>query len=181
MIFLVLYLIFILAMLVLGALAAWSDIRRMNISNNYALAIAGLFFPAWIMAHLSGADVMGSLGSHVMTGFIMLVVTVIMFFMRLMGGADSKLAAAYGLWIGGQGISYFLFSMAFAGAGLSIAALLMRRFKPFKAGAPGSWVARVQGGEAVVPYAVALFTGILVAVLKLGLLSPVHLRTFIGG
>ncbi len=181
MILLVLYLLCVLAALAVAAAAAYSDVRRMNVSNLHSLIVAALFFPAWAAAHIAGADVMAGLGPHLMTGGIVLAVTMVMFFMRLMGGADSKLAAAYALWAGGQGVSFFLLSMAFAGAGLSAAALLMRKYKPFKSFKEGSWVARVQGGEAVVPYAVALFIGIAVAFIKLGMLSPARLQSFIGG
>lgn len=168
---LVIYVAALLAALGIGVLAAWSDLRGMTIPNLHSALVLAAFPISCGAAWLAGADVFGSVLSHALGFGIVFGLTLGLFALKVMGGADSKLASAYGVWVGLPGLAPFLFYMALAGGILAVAALLIRHFKPFKAPAKESWAGQLQNDASKVPYGVAIVFGAFVSFWFLGYLD----------
>lgn len=76
-------------------------------------------------------------------------------------------------------IAWFLFVVTLIGAVLAITGLAIRRLKPFKDARAGSWVARLQGGEAVVAYGIPIACGALYMLFGEGYATMDLLRSFV--
>lgn len=170
--YLVIYFLCLLAALCCGVLAALSDFRTMTIPNRYCAAIAALFVPAWLAAHMAGVDVFSSLLMHLGAGAGIMLLTMAMYAVKALGAGDSKLMAAYGFWAGVPGVLAFVVYTAIAGAVLAAVTLLIVRLKPVNNPPAGSWIARAQGGERVVPYGLAIFAGALMMFIMDGFMTP---------
>lgn len=178
-IFLIVFMFGLFAAVGVGALSCLSDLKGMKIPNLHFVIVTIAFFLAWLANDLSGAGAMDDLSSHLKAGGVVLLVGMVMFFMKWIGGGDSKLVAAYSLWIGLPMLPVFLFYMATAGAILGIMALILKKWKPFKTTQTQSWVARVQSGESVVPYGIPIVFGSVVTFILLGYFSPETLGAFL--
>lgn len=162
MLFLVVFLCALIVAIGLGLLAGVSDIRGMIIPNAYPLGIIVAFAFAYAAFALSGnPEPFQRLSSHLWAGGVALVVTFILTMTKTMGGGDSKLITAYALWMGVLNVAWFLFAMTLVGAVLAVVALFIRRFKPFKTVKEGSWIARSQAGQPVIPYGIPIVAGAL--------------------
>lgn len=157
------------AVLAVTIFAAASDIRSLRIPNWQPLAALALFIPAYLAA----PETFGGWQAHGAALGIMFVVTYIMFACGIMGGGDSKFAAALALWTGIKGLAPMLFYMALIGGLLGAATLLMRKKRPFKKPVPGSWIAAAQAGENAVPYGVAISFGFWMALYHMGVFIAV--------
>jgi len=144
-----------------GALAgaAFCDVRQYLIPDRFPVAIV-LSYPLYASGH-PWEQGLWALG----VGFAMLVAGAILFATNVMGGGDTKLLAATGLWAGLDLASVFLFVTALAGAAIGIAWLTpIRRLMPEAPiedgiSAPGpaaGWRARLRQP---VPYGVAIALG----------------------
>lgn len=160
---------FIMTLAVIGVtlVSCVSDVRSMRIPNLHSLIVIGCFVPAWIAAPSAFAPLWQHLGAMV----AMFGLSYAMFSMNLMGGGDSKLATALGLWLGLRGLIVCLFFMTIMGGILSLATLLIRKYKPFKSPTVESWVGQVQNGVNAVPYGIAISFGTWVAFLHTGFLD----------
>jgi prepilin peptidase CpaA len=147
----------VMAAIVVGIslLSCRSDFRALRIPNWHSLAILAAFVPAWLAA----PQAFGSLWHHMAAMGMVFALTYGMFCLNLIGGGDSKLASALGLWVGLKGLFPFLFYMAIAGGLLGSMALLLRRKKIFDSPHPGGWIDQVQKGRSAVPYGVAISFG----------------------
>ncbi len=157
-----------------GGAAAWSDVTRLKIPNLYAAYIVAAFIPAFA-AHAFFAPevtIFSSLGNHLIAAFVVLGVTYIMFYLKLIGGGDSKLLSVYALWTGLSGLLPFLFFMSLFGGVLGLATLYMKKNKPFEKVKEGSWVEKSQNGGQDVPYGMAIFLGGLIAFWQVGYIAP---------
>lgn len=179
MLFLTLYLFLVAASLGIGILAGASDIRGMTIPNIHSLLILGAFPLCYGVCYLAGVDVFASPLSHLISLLIVFGVSAGLFALKIMGAADSKLASAYALWLGVPGLMPFLFYMMVAGGVLGVAALLIRRFKPFTNPSPQSWIGQLQAGADKVPYGVAIVIGAFVSFGFLGYLGTDVLSAFL--
>lgn len=176
MISLTLFLIFILAVLGVGILAGYSDLRGLVIPNIYSILIAAGFPVCFALMWLLGdAAVFKALWSHIGALVVILLVSAAMFHFKVMGAADSKLASAYALWLGLGGLPVFLFVMSLVGAVLGVIALYIRKKKPFKEPAPESWVGQLQAGKSKVPYGIAIVCGAAYGFYTAGYLDFVNL------
>ncbi len=175
----VIYLFCIAAAIGLGGLSGWSDLKGMTIPNEYVAGVLVAFFVAFGVAHFAGADVFAGFVPHFMTGCAVLIVTFAMYAMRQMGGGDSKLIAAYSFWFGLQGLAVILLAMTVAGVLLSLFALFVKKTRPFKVTADGSWMQRTQDGEGVVAYGIPIAIGAAVAFYDMDLLAPDTLKLFL--
>jgi len=151
----------------------------MTIPNIFVALLIASFAVGYAAIRFSGAGFFQPLSSHILAGGAVLIVTFAMFSLRMIGGGDSKLAAAFALWVGLSGLPVFLFYMAIGGAGVAAAALVLKRRTVFKNPAEKSWIARVQAGESVVPYGIPITFGALMAFINLGYLSPENLALFL--
>lgn len=142
--------------------AAVSDIRSMTIPNRLTLALAVAFVPVALMLSLSPAQ----WGVHLGLGLAGLVVGMVMFALRFMGGGDAKLIAAVALWLGLQGFFAMLIYTALAGGALTLGLLFARKaFHPYAARMPG-YIGRHLEPKGDIPYGVAICAGGLCALLQ---------------
>lgn len=181
MIALILFLVFVLFVLGIGVLAALSDIRSLKIPNIYSFIIVGVFPLCWcILWLMQGTDIFVPLWSHLLAAGIVFVISVILFFMKVMGAADSKLATAFALWMGLGNLPVFLFMMTVFGALLGVFALFVQKKRPFSKPAPGGWIAQLQDGNNKVPYGLPIVLGAVFGFLNAGYLSPQSLALAFG-
>lgn len=153
------------------ALAAFSDFRSMTIPNRLTLALAAAFVPVALMLQFSPA----MWGIHLGLGLAGLVIGMILFALRFMGGGDAKLIAAAALWLGGQGFVALLIYTALAGGALTLGLLFARRtFQPYAAGLPGV-ISRHLEAKGDIPYGIAICAGGLCAILQSDIL-PLLMR-----
>jgi len=181
MLALVIFVFCVVVALGTGVLAGLSDLRGLVIPNVHHLLVAGSFVLAYMAIYFSGSEVMGSLPTHIGAGVGTLVITFVLYSLRLLGGGDSKLMSAYALWVGTQGLLAMLFYMGIAGVVLGLSAILIRKRKPFKNPKEGSWIARLQAGENAVPYGIPIVIGAFVAFFQNGYLDPATLMSFVSG
>lgn len=180
MMLLIFFLTCILGVLGLTILAAQSDLRTMTIDNIYSVAIATVFIICYGVLFASGkTDIVAPIWSHLITAIIMFIITIILFSLGLLGGADSKMISALSLWIGLKGLPIFLITMTIIGGVLGILALILNRRPIIKNPAEGSWIARAQAGEHKVPYGIAIAGGATVAFTHLGYLDFSRLIEFL--
>ncbi|MFN3828146.1 MAG: prepilin peptidase [Micavibrio sp.] len=162
MIFLIVFLCALLVAAGLGLMSALSDIRGMIIPNMYPAGVLLAFIFAYMACELGDNSIpFQKLSSHMAAGVLVFIVTFCMTMAKLLGGGDSKLMTAYAFWMGARYVLAYLFVMACVGLVLSIVAIVLRRAKPFKTVKEGSWIARLQGGQAVVPYGIPIVAGAL--------------------
>lgn len=157
-----------------GSAAAWSDLSRLKIPNLYAAYIGAAFIPAFL-AHMFFAPevaVFASFKNHLISALIVFGVTYVMFFLKLIGGGDSKLLSVYALWTGLSGLLPFLFFMSLVGGVLGLMTLYFKKSKPIATPKEGSWIDKAQKGGQDVPYGIAIFIGALIAFWQVGYISP---------
>ncbi len=140
--------------------AAVSDFRSMTIPNRLTLALAAAFVPVAFMLQLP----LSQWGVHLGLGFAGLVIGMICFMLRFMGGGDAKLIAAASLWLGLQGCFAFVIYTALAGGALTLGLLFARKtFYPYAAGLPG-YISRHLEPKGDIPYGIAICAGGLFAI-----------------
>lgn len=134
------------------ALAAFSDLFTMKISNRLVMVLAAAFFPLAFVAGLS----LGAVGMHLALGAGVLAATFAMFAAGWIGGGDAKLAAATALWLGPElALTYFLYASLLGGA-LTLA-LLVARTQALPVRLVGvEWIARLHHRKTGIPYGIAL-------------------------
>ncbi len=179
MILLIVYMFSMMVVLGLGFLAGWSDYKGMTIPNYIIVSVSALFFVSYGALYFGEVEIFSDLKWHLVAGVLTLIITFFMFSIKMIGGGDSKLAVAFSFWVGLKGLPIFLFYMAFTGALFGVAAIILKKKKPCKGPAEGSWIARVQAGESVVPYGIPIVIGAFVAFVQLGFLSPGNLSLFL--
>jgi prepilin peptidase CpaA len=144
------------ALVIVGALR---DVTTMTIPNWVSLALIGLFFPA---ALLGGAP-LASVGMNVGVGIAALLIGMVMFALRWVGGGDAKMMAAASLWLGMEAAPQFLLWTGVAGGLFAVALLQARTWgQPYAARAP-RWVGRLLEPKGDIPYGVAICAGALAA------------------
>jgi Flp pilus assembly protein protease CpaA len=181
MILLILFLACVFVVVATGVLAAVSDFRGLVIPNLYSGLVIGAFVVCYAGLWLGGAQgtVFSPISSHILAAVVVFAVTLVMFLLKGLGAADSKLGTGFALWTGLQGLLPFLFYMALVGGLLGIAALILRKIKPIQGLRADSWIARVQAGENKVPYGIAIVIGALASFVKLGYFDPGVLSSFL--
>jgi len=180
MIGLILFLTGLLVAVACGIMSAWADWKGMQIPNLYPAMISGAFFVSMFGTYLAGHDaVFSTLGAHLLSAGIVFAVTFLLFMAIKFGAGDSKLLTAYAFWFPPGFLIPFLFSMSVIGAALSLLAIIIKKVKPFEKPAEESWVEKLQKGESVVPYGIAITGGAIVAFLSHGYFSPSTLECFL--
>lgn len=132
--------------------AGISDALSLTIPNKISLAlIVGFIF----LAPFSGLT-MAEIGSHVLVGFLILLVGFGLFAWGGIGGGDVKLLAAAGLWLGPDHALGFLALVTIFGGFLSLFCLHLRGtpLPSFLAGQ--RWLVNLQVGDVAVPYGIAI-------------------------
>jgi prepilin peptidase CpaA len=144
-----------LSVLMITVLSCIGDVRSLRIPNWHSLVIMGCFIPAW----LATPEIFYSPLQHIGAMLGMFAVTYIMFAVGMIGGGDSKLGTALGLWTGLKGLLPFLFFMTLMGGILGVVSLVLHKKKFFKHPKIGSWIEQAQKGGRAVPYGVAISFG----------------------
>ena len=175
----IIYLFSVVAAIGLSGLAGWCDFKGMTIPNQIVVAVLVAFFTAYGVAYLSDTDIFASLKSHLAAGGIVFIATFLMFVTKLIGGGDAKLITAFSFWTGLGHLLVFLTYMIFSGAILGFVALVIKKVKPFRRAAEGSWIYRLQNGEGLVPYGIPIAIGALVAFVEMDLLALENLKLFL--
>lgn len=145
---------------ILVVIAAIRDLTTFTIPNWISLALAGAFVPA----ALAVGTPLPAIGLSALVGVAMLVVGIVMFALRWIGGGDAKLMAAASMWLGLQGLAPFVLFTGLAGGALALTLLAARSswVRPFAAVGPG-WVERLATPGGATPYGVAIAVGALAA------------------
>jgi prepilin peptidase CpaA len=157
-----------------GLASAWSDFKGFTISNVYSIGVILAFVPAFLAVTLMAPEAayFASWKSHLIAAAGVFAVTFVLFTTNMIGAGDSKLCTAYALWVGLLGLPSFLFFMTVFGGLLGLMTLIFRKWKPFKAPAEGSWIAKAQEGASEVPYGIAIVIGALIAFIQSGYFDP---------
>ncbi len=153
------------------AWAAKSDISSMTIPNRLTIGLAIAFFP---VALLLGFD-FGQWGTHLGLGLLALVIGMVLFAMRAMGGGDAKLIAATVLWLNGQGALAFVLYTALAGGVLTLSLMWARKNVAQYAPALPTSLSRHLEAKGDIPYGVAICAGGLLAIGQSDILPLLHL------
>lgn len=139
----------------LFAWAAISDYRTYIIPNRISLAIAALY-PAFVVASPTNVDWRGGL----IVGGVMLVLGLLLFRFRVMGGGDIKLLVATSLWAGPTHVATLIIVTAFTGlllTGLTISHFRYQRPLPGADVAPDETAAMKL--RETIPYGIAIALG----------------------
>lgn len=182
MIALTLFLVFIFVVLGIGILAGLADFRGLTIPNLYSGLILGAFPLCYALMWVFGVqgEIFSPLWSHLGAAALIFAISAAMFYLGIMGAADSKLASAYALWLGLGALPLYLFVMTLVGALLGVLALYIKKNKPFKAPKEGGWVAQLQAGKNKVPYGIAIVIGAAYGFYVAGYLSLTNLAVVFG-
>lgn len=145
---------------VLVIVAALRDVTSFTIPNWISGLLILAFFPAALALGLS----LPQIGLHAAVGAAALVMGVIMFALRWIGGGDAKLFAAAGLWLGWPAVFPYLVYTAIAGGALALALIGLRSMwmRAFVVGGP-AWMGRLATPGESVPYGVAIAVGAMAA------------------
>ncbi len=138
----------IMPLAALFGLLSWcaiEDIRSRTIPH---AAIAAIIVVYIVFALAGHASIVPSL----IGGAVLLAAGFVLFYFHIMGGGDSKLIAAMGLWVGTSHLLEFILYTAIAGGVVSLCVLLNHRFKARKSG-------NVVLPAPTVPYGVAIALG----------------------
>lgn len=140
--------------------AALKDVTSYTIPNRLSLAVAAAFCPAALALGLP----LPTIGLHLGVGVIALVLGMIMFGLRWIGGGDAKLFAAAGLWLGWPAAATYGAMTGLAGGVLAVTLLVLRsgHLRPYVATGP-AWFTRLAEPGENVPYGVAIAAGALAA------------------
>ncbi len=156
----------------MGIWASVSDLRGLTIPNFVSLLVLLSFFLAYGVMAITNKEhlVFSSFLSHFGAGVLVFVLTYILFALRLIGAADSKLASSYAFWLGYKGLLPFVFYMSLVGGGVALVALFIKKVRPFKHAGEGSWLHTLQykDGRLNMPYGVAIAAGALISFVILG-------------
>lgn len=144
----------------LVVVAGLKDATSYTIPNWISLALLAAFPIAAVVGGIGWA----AAGVSLAVGFGVLLVGMLMFALRWVGGGDAKLLAACALWMGATGVLPFLLNTGLAGGALTLGLMVLRRgwLDPLIAGGP-AWVRRLGDKEGDVPYGVAIAVGALAA------------------
>jgi prepilin peptidase CpaA len=136
----------------LMAFAAASDLLTMRITNRLVLLVVAGFFLVALIAGLP----LETIGIHVATAAVVLVVTIGFFALGWIGGGDAKLIAATTLWFGLAGMLPYLVYASLLGGSLTLGLLAIRQWPLPLQLKQVAWIDRLHDAKTGVPYGIAL-------------------------
>ena len=144
--------VFVMLLLV----AAWQDLRSMQIADGLSLGIAGVF-TAWALAGLAGGTIsFWSVALALACAVGVFAVGALAFAAGMLGGGDVKLLAASSLFAGPALMLDFITAVALAGGLLGIAILAGAQIGAAAPTPDGTLRARLRGN---LPYGPAIAAG----------------------
>ncbi len=135
--------------------AAVSDLTTMTIPNRLTIALAVIFVPVALLAHLS----LTGWGIHLGLGLAGLVLGMTLFAFNFMGGGDAKLIAAASLWLGFHGFIALLFYTAIFGGVLTLGLMGLRQFFSLYGPKLPHWLGQHLEPRGGIPYGIAICAG----------------------
>ena len=159
--------------------AAVTDSLKLKIPNVISGAIIICFATAYGLQEILEKNAFQDLSSHLISGGVMLVIMMVLFFLKLFGGGDAKIIPAIALWIGLNGLPLFIMVTTIAGGTLALTSIALRKatigqkiitkmlhYSALKNG----WVGALAKGDNVVPYGIAIAAGAIASFRHLGYL-----------
>lgn len=150
--------------IVVGALAiaAISDLRRLEIPNWISVVLIASYIPASLLSEISYATIAVQFG--VAAGLF--VLGAIAYYFGLFGGGDVKLISALALWIPWQYFGQFIIYIALVGGVLACLIIVIAKLSVFHAIRKRiSWINPESGYAQPIPYGVAIAAaGLLIIV-----------------
>lgn len=150
--------------------AAMTDLTSMTIPNRLTIGLGLAFIPAALCQQIG----LEAWGVHLGLGFAGLILGMILFALRFMGGGDAKLIAAASLWLGWHGFVAFALYTAIAGGLLTLLILLLRASFPLAGPRLPAWLAQHFEPKGDIPYGIAICIGGLAAIWQSDFLSLIR-------
>jgi len=143
--------------------AGLKDLLTMKIPNWISISLALAFFPAALATGLPLQDIL----VHVGLAVAVLIIGMLIFALRWLGGGDVKLMAALCLWLGLSTSGLFAVYTALVGGLFGLGLLLARRkvgpFLPPSLHPSLAWVSALMEPKGDIPYGIAIAIGALLA------------------
>jgi prepilin peptidase CpaA len=136
--------------------AATMDVLTMRIANLLSIGLVVAFVVVAPIAGMPGTQMLMHLG----IGVAALVVCMVLFQLRFVGGGDAKLLAAASLWVGYEQFAPFIIWVTVFG-GLLAVLMLAYRNMPATALPLPDWALRLHVSGTGIPYGVAITGGAL--------------------
>ncbi|HWY61013.1 MAG TPA: prepilin peptidase [Rhizomicrobium sp.] len=143
--------------LLLAAAAGW-DLASFTIPNFLQTLLIASFAAFAVAAHLGASDIT----SHLLAGFVGLLVGFTLFALGYIGGGDAKLFAAVVLWLGLKDLMPYTLVATVLGGVLTLSLLALRSLPLPAPLARQAWLLRLHNSESGIPYGVALAAGVFV-------------------
>jgi len=167
-------------MLAYGAMSAMSDYKGMRIPNMNSVIIFSVFVVCYLLLWVFGSvGPFAPIASHILGFVLVFVGSFALYSFRIWGAGDQKLVSAFAVWMGFSAIPMFLVYTSLFGGLLGVTAIILKKYKPIKEPAKGSWIDQVQGGASKVPYGIAIVLGALASFVKIGYFSVDTFRIFL--
>ena len=148
----------------LCCLAAWRDLRTREIEDHFAATIALLYVALALPALVAGTLAPIALAWAVGGAVAVFLVTLALFCLGWLGGADVKLLSAIMPWILPSAVAHFLALVAIAGGVLALAlvvALVVVRIRGRNQGFMNRYFTSLGDDRAAVPYGLAIAVGVV--------------------
>lgn len=136
--------------------AAAMDILTMRIANTIAIALVAAFPVLALVAGMSPQAIL----LHLAIGVGVLLVGMVLFQFRFVGGGDAKLISAAAVWMGYEQLLPFMVWVTIFGGLLAVAVLAFRASPAGALPLPG-WALRLHKQGEGIPYGVAIAAGAL--------------------
>ena len=176
MIIILTLILFTSGLIIAGAI---TDFLKLKIPNILPVAITLCFIAAYATQEILEKNAFQDLSSHLISGGVMFVIMVVLFFLKLFGGGDAKIIPAIALWTGSNGLPLFLMITTIAGGVLALTSIGLRKTtvgqsivtRALKIPAiQNGWVNALAKGDNVVPYGMAIAIGGIASFRHLGYL-----------
>lgn len=134
------------------AFAGAMDFFTMTIPNRVSIALIASFAIAAVWVGMPLLTVL----DHVAAGSLFLVIGIVMFYLRWLGGGDAKILAAAALWLGFANVLPYLVMVAILGGVLAMGLLMFRAVSPPVWMVGQEWAMRLHDRRGGIPYGIAL-------------------------
>lgn len=144
--------------------ASWTDAMTMTIPNRLNMILAFAFIP--VACLMTTPLSLQEWGWHIGLALAGLVLGMVCFALRFMGGGDAKLIAAAALWFDKNGFFALLIYTALAGGVLTLGLLAVRKAFWLYAYKAPTWLQKHLEPKGDIPYGIAICVGGLFAIFQ---------------